>query len=362
MKRIFTTLTIILTLCTSTLLAQSSQLATLSHNGEISIFYGSYSLKEALAAADHGDVIALSGGIFKATDIKKAITLRGAGWEGDTIKHTIPTKIEGSVTINIEDSTKHPLTIEGIDFQILYVKGNLDNATFVKNKSFLIQYIDEDTCSYKNNTFIQCYFDDLGQSSVLYYRVAFAGPIKFTPQSTFKFVNCVIEGGINNNKVSSTFTNSVINNSNKKYAADSTYRGYFVDVYYSVFYNCILYGYNSYYGSSANNNADRFNSTNFLYNCVGVNIYKNDLAYNYSPTNKIATASELFVKDGYPYILTEEAKAKYLGSDSTQVGIYGGPFTFTSATTNPQITKCKVASRSTADGKLSVDIEVSAGE
>lgn len=60
--------------------------------------------------------------------------------------------------------------------------------------------------------------------------------------------------------------------------------------------------------------------------------------------------------------LTDEAKTKYLGTDGTEVGIYGGSLPFVSRPSNPQITKLNVASKSTADGKLSVDIEVKAAE
>ncbi len=54
-------------------------LATLNHEGSISPYYGSSALQEAYNAANHGDVITLSSGSFLGTDIKKAITLRGAG-------------------------------------------------------------------------------------------------------------------------------------------------------------------------------------------------------------------------------------------------------------------------------------------
>lgn len=66
--------------------------------------------------------------------------------------------------------------------------------------------------------------------------------------------------------------------------------------------------------------------------------------------------------DSENFELTDEAKAKYLGIDGTEVGIHGGILPWDTTPSNPQITKCKVASKSTADGKLSVDIEVKAAE
>lgn len=68
------------------------------------------------------------------------------------------------------------------------------------------------------------------------------------------------------------------------------------------------------------------------------------------------------VSDNETFELTETAKATYLGTDGTQVGIYGGMLPFDTTPSNPRITKCNVAAKSTADGKLSVDIEVKAAE
>ena len=110
-----------------------------------------------------------------------------------------------------------------------------------------------------------------------------------------------------------------------------------------------------------------------VYNCVG--LFDNGNSYglfNNVPNN---TNSKCKRSDNNPFKtyngsyndsenfeLTDEVKTKYLGTDGTQVGIYGGTLPFSSTPTNPQITKCNVAAKSTADGKLSVDIEVSSAE
>ena len=64
--------------------------------------------------------------------------------------------------------------------------------------------------------------------------------------------------------------------------------------------------------------------------------------------------------DDETFELTDAAKSLYIGNDLTQIGMYGGNIPFNPNTTNPRIVKCNVAPESTADGKLSVDIEVSA--
>ena len=100
MKKIFLSLLLLLA-STGAIIAQSSMLATLSHEGEITVFYGSDALKDAHAVAQHGDAITLSSGSFNAVDITKAITLRGAGMAIDTLKNTYPTIINGSFNIMV---------------------------------------------------------------------------------------------------------------------------------------------------------------------------------------------------------------------------------------------------------------------
>ena len=121
--------------------------------------------------------------------------------------------------------------------------------------------------------------------------------------------------------------------------------------------------------SSANSDNNALPSSAYAYNCVGT--ANNTFANQITKTNSIAIITNLFktwTGNRAPGTmtgaleLTEEAKTKYLGSDGTEVGIYGGSLPFEAHTSNPQITKLNVASKSTADGKLSVDIEVKAAE
>ena len=60
------------------------------------------------------------------------------------------------------------------------------------------------------------------------------------------------------------------------------------------------------------------------------------------------------------YILKAEYASEWLGNDGKEIGIYGGSLPYDPTTTNPQISKFNVSSKTTADGKLSVDIEVKA--
>ena len=84
--------------------AQSSLIATLSHENDVKVFYGASALKEAHEAAVGGDVITLSSGRFNAVDITKAITLRGAGMALDTVYHNEPTVLSGDFKICVAEN------------------------------------------------------------------------------------------------------------------------------------------------------------------------------------------------------------------------------------------------------------------
>ena len=73
-----------------------------------------------------------------------------------------------------------------------------------------------------------------------------------------------------------------------------------------------------------------------------------------------ASSEKLFEDNTFGKLTT--AAKKYLGADGTEVGIYGGSLPYDPTPTNPQISKFNVAAKTTADGKLSVDIEVKSAE
>ena len=77
MKKFLISLVMLLNLSVAGLFAQGSLIATLSHGDSIAMYYGSYALRDALNAAESGDVISLSGGSFAAVDINKAVSIRG---------------------------------------------------------------------------------------------------------------------------------------------------------------------------------------------------------------------------------------------------------------------------------------------
>ena len=305
--------------------AQSNLVATLSHEGEISVFHGAGSLGQALEAADHGDIITLASGRYNAANITKAITLRGAGMEEDTSTGTFRTQIVGNFDINIPESIDEHLTIEGIYHETtIYMYGILSNAMLQKCRFASINY-----SSYNNTV------------------------------SSLTCINCQITGSISlPENTSATFINSILNypsnrNGNMEFV-NSIITGYYLNgIRNSSFTNCLFYIENNGYGY--------LDGTNSAVNCVG----KGDPFRNLPISTNVTLSEEDFnalFKEGSFYELTDESKAKYVGLDGTEIGIYGGNLPWNTRILSPQITKCNVAAKTTADGKLSVDIEVKAAE
>lgn len=313
--------------------AQSTLLASLNHNGEITVFYGATALREAHAAATHGDVISLSSGSFLSVDIEKAVTIRGAGMELDSVRNIEPTIITKDFKITIPDGVQQRLVLEGIysDFTIRN-EGVLISPQFMKCRfNYLNDGAQSNKCM-KDAQFIHC---------------RIAGNFSSHGYFTATFVNCVISAAT---------------------------------IWYSNIHNCIIgrtdaltncYVTNSiFFNKSKDRPSFYLDKSVSAYNCVSVphdafSSYKNNYTNTYTTTYEeiFKTFNNEDLKfDSENFELTDEAKTKFLGIDGTQVGIYGGNLPFSSIPTNPQIIKCNVAGKSTADGKLSIDVEVKSAE
>lgn len=306
--------------------AQSSLIATLSHENDVKEFYGTDAFKNAHAAAVNGDVITLSSGSFAATGITKAVTIRGAGVTNDFENGYEQTIVKGTSSIkNVNDSI-HSLTIEGIYFQDkLSYSGNNKNIRIVKCD---LHSFDEPTYNnyngetINNTMFINCtIFNNLcvhDNSGVVVLNSVIFRPVLSGNSIGSEFVNCVIYGVYDINK--------------------------------SILKNCYLQDLQT---------NDYLKQLNEAYNCVGSNA--NVFKYMSNSTNKVCAISDMFKTESL-YVLTDAAKAEYIGTDGTEVGIYGGNMPYDVTSDFPRILKCNVASKSTIDGKLSVDIQVKTGK
>lgn len=346
MKKFFVSLIMLLSLSAASVFAQSSQIATLSHEGEITAFYGANALKEAYEAAAHGDAITLSSGTFIATDISKNLIIRGAGMQIDTVTKCMPTVITGDFTIGRDNTAISGLTIEGIYHNhTIRLTKTIEKTLFAKCRFRTISF--ESVINNENLTFLHCLITnkiDLASSTGRFVNSIINNPSN--GDGSWEFVNCYVKLG----------------DCHKYNAEVEQY------IYNSTFINCIM----------RQRSRHSLRSSNIAYNCVcptpcdweSYRLFRNIP----NRTNSYTSCDVLFetywvdnwndddLNDSDSFELTEEAKKKFLGTDGTQVGIYGGNFPYNPTTTNPHITKCNVAAKSTADGKLSVDIEVNGVE
>lgn len=319
---------------TNNAFAQGSLLATLNHEGTISTFYGAQAWKNAHEAAVNGDVVTLSSGNFIATNITKAITVRGAGMGIDPTVVVEPTVITGDFNINIEDSGSSRLTLEGIYSNNIIIYDNVVNPLFLKCR------LNEVTHSGTTNI--------LKDASFIHCRIAKG--LQLSGNSSASCVNSVVQRPHSDDPYTSNFEffNSVIVTDNLGYTQSSSFK------------NCIIIG-----------NTSKVNDNCTAYNCIGlessdmfsdITNTTNKIVSDYATLFKTYTGATLEKLDSENFQLTDEAKTQYLGMDGTEVGIYGGNLPFDPTPSNPQITKCNVAAKSSADGKLSVDIVVNAAE
>lgn len=316
----------------STVASAQSQLATLSHEGNISSFYGVNALKDAHAAAVNGDVITLSSGSFNAVDITKNITVRGAGMEYDKDAFIQPTYLIGKFSINTENVIDEQY--DKVILESLAVKEDVNLAEHDKAKIRAIK----------------CKFCEFRYS-------------RGCSKSEIEFLNCRITSSLN------SYGSVVCRNSLILGLSTSHSPNILLD-------NCIFSLNNSTITNATINNCIIFNPTNIairsnivVFNCVS---WSDNTFRNFGLVgNNICLNDEQIFKESITELksdvietstfeLTDDAAGKYLGVDGTQVGIYGGTLPFNPIPNNPRITKFQVSSRTTADGKLSVDLSVSA--
>lgn len=310
--------------------AQSSLIATLSHDDNVKVFYGTDALKQAHAAATSGDVITLSSGSFNATNITKAITLRGAGVINDSENGIESTRINSNITITSANDTINRINIEGIIFNnSIYSKSNTCDIIF---KNCRLRYIYDDNSQKNNHIFlVYCRVTDKIVLSNATQISCLNSIIHSASGQNFCFKNCILQ--LYNSPRNSSFENSIfVQKSNDRYLSL---------VHESIVKNCI---------SNYSNTFDNItNNTNKTYDITKLFKTFSDIEHFSSST------SELFE-------LTEEARTTYLGTDGKEVGIHGGDFPFDETSDFPRIIKCNVAPKSTVDGKLNVEIQVTTGK
>ena len=341
------------------------QVATLNHNGEISVYYGENSLRTAHSAAVAGDVITLSPGTFNACVITKPITLRGAGCEDDNV--TLKTEIQpyrfsyvsGSstyyettyLTLDIPEDSLYHFTMEGI-----YV-----GSSYYIDGAYCIQYLNIDRAY--NPQFIKCKVYEL--SAQVYYVKSGNSRERVYSDNIFKnatFIDCHITRMLNQfnyGSVSLNFINSYVGE--LPLSNVSSYNSYLKLGSSSLYNN--LYAYNSIVQGYTSTSSLGIGATSLLQNCIAIRNGSGyvDLLINMSPYNntnmQLMSESEVFETEGF-YVLKEEIANTFLGDDGTEVGIHGGLYPYNTKPNYMVIKNIDVADKATSNGMLNLEIEL----
>ena len=352
MKKLFTLFAMLT--CMAVTYAQSPLVATLNHNDTISVYYGIDALKSAYSASVIGDVITLSSGGFNACNIYHEITIRGSGMEQDSINKIAPTVLIGDFKVHSSGNVSSDchLTMEGIwhDGTIYVYSGNsspfhdLKYAQFIKCRLGTLQTKYESGISSSSSygclwesKFVQCRIRRITCNGSATLINCYAGSISYYSTHHYMKFECInsVVGDVGVNLVYSNFSNCVLVGTNPLDASNMAY-------------NCV----SAYSGSDTSNGYDLFK--NLPYNLSNV-------AYN--------DVSRVFDTDTYhsgkyfdtdTYQLLDSIRTKHIGTDGTEIGMYGGALSFNPQNTMPKIKKFSVAPQSDGEGKLKVEIEVSA--
>lgn len=325
-------------LCANVLLAQE-QLAVLKHNDSTRVFYGTTAFVQAYNAATHGDTITLSDGVFSVgTTIRKNLTIRGNGAAPDTARRS-------SGTYFIDDfcfySYDVNLNVEGVYFEHVYYRQSNIFPSGKFTKCIFKKLYDID-----NSEFIDCIIE--------------SGGIMYSDNSAYStnpnnFTNCIINKSFFHKRIG----NSLIEGGLPCFANcnncilignDSTYTNCYN---YTTFNNCIVIN------TSTDSILNRMTKNSIL-------IGWNSATGSYSTGNISMEISDVFENwdgetisyDPETYRLKSSVSDSILGLDGSEVGIFGGFMPFDLRPSYSVIKRFNVANRTTADGKLSVDIEV----
>ena len=316
-------------------------MATLQHGDEVSVYYGKTALEEAYkAAADSGDVVTLSAGRFTFSGyMQKSLTIVGNGFVSDMENGVFPTVITSALTFKPRDivdddgeTVTEAVKVDGVRLEGLDLESDLSftssgiirNVEIVKCK---LQALLNVTVNMENFVLRQSaclntvYFNRYGS--------------QYNHQNFYivgSYVNYVVDASEHSTILMdhSIYNSDMMDNIT---VSNSILRSYYVGG--GTVNNCIFIEQNP---------SDLVGAGNWV-NCKLAGIFEesmNDMAWDGVKTFKLK----------YP--------EEYVGTDGTQVGLYGGPYPYNPTPSIPQIKESHIDTTVAADGKLKVSVTVEA--
>jgi len=324
---------------TSTVRAQKVALHTASG---VQIFNGSNAFVNAHNAASSGDTIYLSGGTFYTpSSITKTLYIYGAGHYLDSTQATGKTFISGNLIL---DRNTDGTYIEGIDLTG-EVRLQFSTPDTINNISIAYCKISGNiNLSYNGNTY---------SNNFVLIRSVVIGDIDFSRATNAAVFNSIIQGRITN-------SNGVLYENNILFYSYSLYGYRTITGDNNIIKNNIFFKNETISGVSGNGN-QFFNN---LFTTTTPSLGDSYTASgNYYPVN----ADSVFVNNNiYTFDYSKNYHLKhpetYIGTDGTQIGIYGGTFPYKEGAvpSNPHIQLKNVAPTSDSNGHLQIEFKISA--
>ena len=321
---------------------KAQSVAALHQSGQTTYFTGLEAFREAYAAAANGATIYLSGGGFLIPDtIAKSITIFGVGHNPNYSAATGQTLLSGNIMIA---EGANDLYLEG-----LHITGRLYVARNHRVDDIVIR---------------RCRIDGEIQFMIT------TGGTNYSHNTLF--TECVFTYTVSHNFYNArnlTITNSILLSLNLN------------GFYFGTIANCLLLNTGGYLLFTADNSIVRNcviakSSGTMTVNTTNTSILNNVFfnAGSFPGTNNIVTnnyidiSRENFFVDqegnifNYAHDYNLQSPGQYIGTDGTQVGIYGGmhPFKEGSVPMIPHVVSKSISHSIDAEGKLQVEIEVSA--
>jgi hypothetical protein len=287
--------------------AFAQKAVVLQHNGIATVFSTTNPLGDAYAAAVSGDTIYLPGGVFPGLGISKRLAIFGTGHYPDS---TMATGVSNVASIEFQagsdKSIIQGLNVGGISFQHNI---RIDSVVVARCNAGTF-YINGE-----NNLATHC------RGILIYQNVI--GDMVLIHSSGVRVFNNIISG-LHEMRTNTWIRNNKING----------------------LYNC-------YYTLLENNTIASYAS--------GIDFSSNNSTGNYTG---VGSANILMNWTSSSYLYTDNYHLKtpltHIGSDGTQVGIYGGlrPWKEGSLPLNPHIQSKTIADKTNTSGQIQVQVKV----
>lgn len=323
----------------------------LHHEGTTTLFSGATALNQAYTAAVNGDTLYLPGGGFTPpAAFQKSLKIYGAGFYPDSSRVASKTVINGNISFTAPVPNFY---IEGVE-----ITGTLSNSAAANKVDGLIVK----NCKINGGTTFAA-SETVYSDNILLVGSVFIGNLSFsTYTSNVLITNCIIQGVIQYS-VDNLISNNILL-LDDSYNGNATIRNaYGNTIKNNIFYSCYI---------SSNSGSTPANSI-VNNNLVIMTPYGGSVHYGLNPINtdgnyyNTATgipANTVFVNQTgkvfdytHNYHLLLAAATNYLGTDGTQVGIYGGLYPAKNGwiPSHPYIQNANVSPETNSTGQLQLN-------